>query len=98
MMVLTVLEAQVAEDKWTVLEKVFAQETERGLDAGIVQTFLLHEARDRSVWRIATFWSSREALDAMRQSGETPRGVLMFRAASAEPVLRIFDVAAEKKA
>jgi len=28
----------------------------------------------------------------MRASGETPRGVLMFRAARAEPKLAVFDV------
>ena len=37
--------------------------------------------------------SSRAALDAMRQTG-TPAGVLMFRAAGAEPTLTVFDVVA----
>ncbi len=98
MMVMTVLEAQVAEDKWAALEEVYAKETQGALEPGLVQTFLLHGTRDRSRWRIATLWSNREALDAMRQSGETPRGVLMFRAAGAEPTLTIFEVANEKSA
>ena len=34
-----------------------------------------------------------EALETMRQSGQTPRGVLMFRAAEAEPTLSISNVA-----
>jgi hypothetical protein len=29
----------------------------------------------------------------MRQSGETPRGVLIFHAAGADPVLSVFEVA-----
>ncbi len=96
MKVMTVLEAQVAEEKWATLEQVYAQETAGGLEPGLVQTFLLHGARERLLWRIATVWSSREALDQMRQSGETPRGVLIFRAAGAEPALTIFEVASEK--
>jgi len=39
-----------------------------------------------------TIWESREALDAMRQSGKTPRGALMFRAAVAEPSLSVLEV------
>ncbi len=42
-----------------------------------------------------TVWQSRQALDEMRQSNETPRGVLIFRAVQAEPVLSVFDVAAQ---
>ncbi len=97
-MVMTVLEAQVTKDKWSVLEQEYTQETSRPLDPGIVQTFLLHGTRDRSLWQIATVWSSREALDAMRQSGQTPRGVLIFRAASAEPTLTVFEIPAQATA
>jgi hypothetical protein len=38
-------------------------------------------------------WTSREALMAMRQQGGTPAGVLMFRAAGAEPSLSVYEVA-----
>ncbi len=93
-MVMTILEAHVASDKWQALEQEFQQAT-KNLDPGITQTFLLHDSKDQTLWRIATVWHSREALDAMRKSGETPRGVLMFRAAGAEPVLSIFDVTAQ---
>lgn len=88
---MTILEAHVAPENAAVLEQTFKQETGR-LDAGIVQTFLLHASHDPTLWRIATVWSSRQALAAMRQSGETPRGVVMFRAAGAEPALSIFEV------
>ena len=44
------------------------------------------------MWRILTVWENREALDAMRSSGETPRGVLMFRSAKAEPALSVFEI------
>ena len=56
-----------------------------------MRTDLLRDARDATRWRVQTLWESREALDAMRSAG-TPAGVLMFRAADAEPTLSIFDV------
>ncbi len=92
-MVITILEAQVAPEKAALLEGAFKQGIEN-LDAGIAQTFLLRSSKDGSQWRIVTVWQSREALDAMRRSGETPRGVLMFRAAEAEPTLTVFEVMA----
>jgi len=92
-MVITILEAQVATDKAAVLEAAYDQGIER-LDAGITQTFLVRGSKDSTVWRIITVWESRDALEEMRRSGETPRGVLMFRAANAEPMLSVFDVVA----
>jgi heme-degrading monooxygenase HmoA len=92
-MVVTILEAQIAPDKAARLEVAYTQGIEH-LDEGIMQTFLLRSSKDASLWQIVTVWQSREALEAMRRSGETPRGVLMFRAADAEPVLSVFDVVA----
>jgi heme-degrading monooxygenase HmoA len=96
-MVITILEAHVASDKAPNLETEFKQGIEH-LDAGIVETFLLRDFKDASLWRIPTVWQSREALDEMRRSGETPRGVLMFRAADAEPVLSAVEVVAHASA
>ena len=83
-MVITTLEARVAPEKAAVLEAEFRQAVQK-LDAGILQTFLLRGASDPDVWQIVTIWESREALEAMRNSGETARGVVILRAAGAEP-------------
>ena len=91
-MVMTILEAHVAADKWEILEKAYEQETQQALTPGIVQTYLAHSISDPSMWRILTIWHSREALDEMRKQG-TPRGVVMFREAEAEPALSIFEIA-----
>ena len=96
-MVITILEAHVAADKSEALERAY-KEGIMELEPGILQTFLLYGVADASLWRIVTVWRSREALDAMRQSGQTPRGVLMFRAAEAEPTLSISNVAAHTAA
>jgi heme-degrading monooxygenase HmoA len=93
-MVITVLEALVAPEKAAALEATY-QEATKNLDAGIVQTFLLRAVREPVKWQIVTIWESRAALDAMRQSGETPRGVLMFRSVQAEPTLFVYDIVAQ---
>ena len=93
-MVMTILEARVTPDKWTALEQAYTAAT-RQLDPGITQTLLIHSSVDSTLWRIMTVWSSRQALEAMRRSTETPQGVLMFRSAGAEPTLSVFDVVAD---
>jgi Antibiotic biosynthesis monooxygenase len=96
-MVMTILEARVAPEKWGALEQAYREGIVR-LDAGITQTFLVHSSADLALWRILTVWRNREALEDMRRSGETPRGVNMFRAAGAEPILSVLDVAAHAEA
>jgi heme-degrading monooxygenase HmoA len=95
-MVMTILEAIVDRQNWATLETVYKAET-KTLDPGIVQTFLIHSRSDDQLWRILTVWESAEALNAMRQSGEIPRGVQMFQAAHAQPALGVFDIVAEAR-
>ncbi|MCE9646282.1 MAG: antibiotic biosynthesis monooxygenase [Chloroflexi bacterium] len=95
-MVITVLEAQVAPEKAAVLEAAYKQAI-KSLDAGIAQTFLLRSSKEPALWQIVTVWESREALEAMRQSGETPRGVLIFQTVGAQPALSVFGVAAHAR-
>jgi heme-degrading monooxygenase HmoA len=89
-MVLTVLEARVPPGQEAALQAAYAAAAAE-LPAGLVRSELLRDARDAARWRIQTWWASREALEAMRGTG-TPAGVLMFRAAGAEPTLAIFEV------
>lgn len=90
-MVITILEARLDEKNWSDFHKDFAQRT-ADLPPQMVRTYLLQDVKDRSLWQIVSVWKSREALDEMRNSGETPTGVLMFRSAGAEPKLSIFNV------
>jgi hypothetical protein len=90
-MVITILEAHVASDKWEVLKEAYGSGTD-ALPPPIAETFLAQSATDPTVWRIMTVWRSREALNEYRESVDTPEGVLMFRAAGAEPALSIFDI------
>lgn len=91
-MVITILEATVAPERAPDLQAAFRAAAEQA-PPGFIRSHLVSAMADPTVWRIETLWSSREALLAMRQTG-TPAGVLMFRAAGAEPSLSLYDVAA----
>ncbi len=90
-MVITILEAHVSAEHWPGFQKDFRRRT-AALPPQMIRTYLLQDVKDQTLWRIVSVWKSREALDEMRNSGETPTGVLMFRSAGAEPELSIFDV------
>jgi heme-degrading monooxygenase HmoA len=96
-MVLTILEATVAPDRVPELKAAFHRAGDGGLPPGLIRSHLLSSATDPARWRIQTLWASREALAAMRQTG-TPAGILMFRAAGAEPSLSIYEVASSIEA
>jgi len=91
--IVTVLDSHVEEDKVAALQAAYAATVASGKrPPGLVRSELLRDARDPTHWRIQTWWENRQALEAMRNSGGTPAGVLMFRAAGAEPALTIFEV------
>ena len=92
-MVLTVLEARVPADRVPDLLRAFEETRTSEVAPFIVRSFLLRSDQDLDVWRIMTVFRSREELDAMRASGQTPRGVAMFRAAGVEPTFSLFNIA-----
>ena len=92
-MVMTILEAHVAPEKWANLQQAY-QAGSANLPPQMVQTFLIQSTTEPTLWRGMSIWHSREALEEYRRSVDTPGGVLMFRAAGAEPTLSIFDIAA----
>lgn len=90
-MVITILEAHVEANRWSDFENDFRERTKE-LPPQMVRTFLLQDVSDKTLWRIISVWKSREALEEMRNSGEIPTGVIMFRSAGADPKLSIFNV------
>jgi hypothetical protein len=97
-MVMTVLEAQVAPDRWDALRRSYEARGRLPDSGAIVESFLIQRTDDGSTWRIVTVWRDQEALDAMRGSGEIPTGVLIFRDADAEPRLTVFTIWANPRA
>ncbi len=89
-MVLTILEATVAPERAPDLQAAFRRASAQ-LPAGLIRSHLLTSGADPTRWRIETLWTGRDALAAMRQAG-TPAGILMFRAAGAEPSVSLYEV------
>jgi quinol monooxygenase YgiN len=90
-MVMTVLEARVPADRVADVEKVF-HDGMSPLPAEIVESFLVRDTKDPALFRLTTVWRSAEDLQAMRASGVKPKGVQMFEAVGASPVLSISSV------
>ncbi|MBI3379861.1 hypothetical protein HY029_03850 [Candidatus Gottesmanbacteria bacterium] len=89
-MVITILEGEVSEEKASVLINKY-KDTIKQIPPEIVDTYLVHDTKNRLLWRIITIWKSKEDLEEMRKKG-TPAGVLIFRSAGAEPTLSIYEV------
>jgi heme-degrading monooxygenase HmoA len=94
-MVITVLRATVAAERVRDLERAYREGTAE-LTPGIRQTFLVRDTTEPDTFLIVTNWVSREALDQMRASGVTPRGVQIFQAAGGTPELSVLDVIAHR--
>src|SRR5207249_8966819 len=87
----TILEAHIPHALQADLRSAYRNAADEAFPPGLVRSSLLQATEDRTLWRIETFWESRDALDAMRGKG-TPRGLQIFRAAGAEPTLTVLDV------
>ena len=85
---MTILEAKVKQENVVILKREY-EEAINKLPADIVETFLVSNNTDDSIYRIITVWSSRAALDKMRASGIKPTGVQIFEKAGATPTLSI---------
>lgn len=90
-MVITVIEATVEPARVPDLERAY-RDAMAEMPAEIVETFLLRNAYEASVFQILTVWRSREALVALRASGAKPKGLLIFEAAGATPKHVVLDV------
>jgi hypothetical protein len=91
-MVATYLEARLALGASEKLITAYHEAT-RKLESGIERSYLLQDPDDPMQWRIVTLWENREAIERMKEKVGTPRGILIFRAAGAEPTFSVLDVA-----
>lgn len=90
-MVMTILEARVPSGRLADVERVF-REGMAVLPPEIVESYLVRDTQDPSLFRLTTIWRTMEDLQKMRQSGEKPKGVQMFEAVGGKPTLSILDV------
>ena len=92
--IVTVLEAHVPAERQADLEAAYRAAVDDGPPPGLLRSALMQGTSDRTLWRIETLWESHEVLEAMRGHG-TPRGILIFRAAGAEPTITVLEAVAE---
>ncbi|MEK7112838.1 MAG: hypothetical protein AAB875_06015 [Patescibacteria group bacterium] len=92
--VVTTLEAEVSRENWEALQKAYK---ELGAESKIrpSQSFLLQSKENPNLWRIISIWEDMGTLQKLRESGETPAGILIFRAAGGEPKLEVFEAKEE---
>jgi quinol monooxygenase YgiN len=95
-MVMTSLEAHVDPAKQESLQQALKEQVEKKLP-GLIEAVLAHSAEDPNLWRLMGFWESREAFESYRRSVDVVAGLLIFRAAGAEPTFAMFDVVHRQK-
>lgn len=92
--IITILEANVDQENWETLRKAYQ---ELGIKSKMRphQSFLIQNKETPILWKIVSIWEDIESLQKVKQSGETPAGILIFRAAGAEPKLEVFEAKEE---
>lgn len=94
-MIATIVEGKVTEKNWSKLKSDYHQQTDK-LPEGLTRTFLMQDNLDKNIWRIISFWESREVLEKMRNSGKKPAAIQMFESVHSKPELSISEIVQEK--
>jgi heme-degrading monooxygenase HmoA len=89
-MFVTIVEGSVEAERERDLRSAWEITTGGELPAGLIESSLLRT--DEGMWRIVTVWESKEAVMAMRASGETPAALAMFQAAGSMPAVSMWTV------
>jgi len=99
-MMISIAEGRVKKENWAVLEQAY-KSSSGPTPPGLEQSFLIQSIEDEEVWQILTVWSGMSSLQQIQRSKEagiTPRALLMFQEAHAEPAHSIFNVMDSKVA
>lgn len=89
-MFVTIVEGTVEAAREGDLRSAWKETTAAVLPTGLIESSLLR-AED-GTWRIVTVWESKEAVMAMRASGEPPAAPLMFEHAGSKPSISMWTV------
>ena len=90
--IVTMVEGSVSEKLWQELEQGYAKILELEPPGGIIESFLLQERDDVTLWRLVTVWKDWEQLSAMRKAHSVPPGAKIFKDIGVEPKVKIFTV------
>jgi heme-degrading monooxygenase HmoA len=89
-MYVTIVEGAVEAAREDDLRSAWEDTTSGVLPEGFIESSLLRA--DDGTWQIVTVWESKEAVMAMRASGERPAAIVMFEGAGSEPSVSMWTV------
>ena len=89
-MFVTIVEAHVEAEREADLRTAWEEVTAAALPAGFIESSLIRS--EEGTWRIVTVWDSKDAVMAMRASGERPAALVMFERAGATPFVSTWSV------
>jgi len=89
-MFVTMVEGSVEATREDDLRSAWKEVIDAELPAGFIESSLLRA--DDGTWRVVTFWESKEAVMAMRASGEPPAAPMMFERAGSRPSVSMWTV------
>jgi heme-degrading monooxygenase HmoA len=89
-MFVTIVEGAVEDARESDLLSAWKDKTAGALPAGFIESSLLRA--EGGTWRVVTLWESKEAVMAMRASGEPPAAPVMFEQAGSKPSVSMWTV------
>jgi len=89
-MFVTIVEGTVEAAREDDLRSAWSETTAGVVPAGFIESSLLKT--DGGTWRIVTVWESKEAVMAMRASGEPPAALAIFDRAGSVPSVSMWTV------
>lgn len=92
MQIITVVEGQVPSSRAKEFEENFATAKKESVPPGFVSSFLLKGSKSSETYRIQTIWQSREALEKMRSSTQTPKAFELFLKVGVTPNLEVYEI------
>ncbi len=92
MEVITIVEGKVPVSKAKEFETAYASLKQDALTPGLIRSSLIRKSDNPEIYRIETVWESREALEKMRSSTQTPKAIELFQKVKASPHLEIYDL------
>lgn len=92
MQVITIVEGNVPISKSKEFETAYESLKQDALTPGLVRSSLLRKSDNPEIYRSETLWKSREALEKMRSSAQTPKAIELFQKVKVSPRLEIYDV------
>ena len=89
-MFVTIVEGTVEADREDDMRSAWQDTTAGPLPAGFIESSLLRT--EGGTWRIVSVWESKEAVVAMRASGEPPGALVIFGRAGSSPSVSMWTV------